>query len=328
MAPATPSARVYVRVPSSISKAAPLPPPAPRLRKADGRRYVPLAIRSHYSFLHSTLSPEAAVQKAVEWGHSGLALCDQGNLHGAVPFMLAAQKAGLPAILGAELILEGKTVQLYVENQAGYERLCRLLSDPCPPIPFDSSSSEEDSDSHPTASRSSSRSVVDLERCGTEGLIAVAGDASLQRWFPGRLYCRATSVKQHRQRGSPIPDEVPIVASLPIHYGTVEDRWKWEVVQSIRTRTLLKQAHPDKVLKGYFHYRSPQELEERFKEEPGWLENTLELAERCRSWKFPFGPPQFPAYCTPQMKPAPRFCGNVFWKEHDAVIPNPDGLRC
>ena len=43
---------------------------------------------------------------------------------------------------------------------------------------------------------------------------------------------------------------LPFVASLPIHYAEVSDRWKYDIVQSIRTRTLLRQEHPAKRLGG------------------------------------------------------------------------------
>src|ERR1019366_1390431 len=50
------------------------------------------------------------------------------------------------------------------------------------------------------------------------------------------------------------------VALLPIHYAARDDRWKWNIVQSIRTRTLLRQAHPAKILDGDFHLRTATEM--------------------------------------------------------------------
>src|SRR5262249_44114901 len=80
--------------------------------------------------------------------------------------------------------------------------------------------------------------------------------------------------------------------------ATPADRWKFDIVQSIRTLTLLKQAHPEKKLDGEFHFRPPATMQADFKEHPDLLANTIELAERC-NFELPIGPPQFPAYKPP-----------------------------
>jgi DNA polymerase-4 len=54
--------------------------------------YIPLRVHSHYSFLDSTLSPSAIVALAKQHGMSAVALTDTGNLHGAVEFVLAANR--------------------------------------------------------------------------------------------------------------------------------------------------------------------------------------------------------------------------------------------
>ena len=55
-------------------------------------------------------------------------MTDRHNLHGAVEFAEAAAKAGIKAIIGAELEWNGRRLCLYVENQTGYHNLCRILS--------------------------------------------------------------------------------------------------------------------------------------------------------------------------------------------------------
>jgi len=57
--------------------------------------YIPLRVRSYYTFLDSTLSPTAIVELARQHGMTSVALTDLGNLHGAVEFALAAKQAGI-----------------------------------------------------------------------------------------------------------------------------------------------------------------------------------------------------------------------------------------
>ena len=120
---------------------------------------VPLCVRSHFSFLNSTLSPEEIVGLAKRHGLKSIALCDQGNLHGAPILAAAAKEAGVQPVFGAEISVNGKPLRLYVENEAGYRNLCRLLSKKGLPAAFESS-----------------------------GLLAVSPNVSLATLFPGRFF--------------------------------------------------------------------------------------------------------------------------------------------
>ena len=84
-----------------------------------------------------------------------------------------------------------------------------------------------------------------LQSLPTDGLLAVGGDPSIEPLFSRRFYLGVdpfTGSQSSRWQDIPLPK----VVVPAIHYATPEDRWKLQVVQSIRTRTLLKQAHPDK----------------------------------------------------------------------------------
>ncbi len=89
--------------------------------------YVPLRVRSYYTFLDSTLSPAAIVNLAKQHGLSAIALTDIGNLHGAVEFAQAAKRAGIKPIFGTELQVGQHPLLLYVESARGYHNLNRLL---------------------------------------------------------------------------------------------------------------------------------------------------------------------------------------------------------
>ena len=91
------------------------------------RDYVPLNLKSYYSFLDSALSIPAIIETAVSRGIKALALTDP-NLHGAVEFFTLAKEAGLKPIIGAELRSGGRRVNAYAANAAGYRHLCELLS--------------------------------------------------------------------------------------------------------------------------------------------------------------------------------------------------------
>src|SRR6185437_10568425 len=120
--------------------------------------YVELHAASAFSFLDGASLPEALIERAAALDYPALALLDRDGVYGAPRFHLAAKKAGLKAIIGAELTLSiearrptsdvresgicdprfsvvglrpsGSVLRLpvLVESPRGYKNLCRLLT--------------------------------------------------------------------------------------------------------------------------------------------------------------------------------------------------------
>jgi DNA-directed DNA polymerase III PolC len=294
--------------------------------KRDVCDYVPLRVHSHFSFLDSTLSPAAIVELAKRHGLPAVALTDTGNLHGAVEFVQAAKAAGVKPILGAELRLDDKPLLLYVESARGWHNLCRLLSN-------HAGRTAADADEASVANQQR-RPFRREEFSGlTEGLIAVSADARMAEMFPHRFYGLAdewgnasviggragsplaaagrwrdvNSFANARRRAEDCPPYLPrrdatgsfpMAACPSIHYAATHDRQKYDIVQSIRTLTLLRHPHPDKRSGGRLHFRAPAEMMAACQDHPDWLRHTQEIAERC-NFDFPFGQPQFPAFAPP-----------------------------
>ena len=256
--------------------------PVPRIpaRKAVAS-YIPLRCHSHYSFLDSTLSPEAVVRLAKAHRLPAVALTDSGNIHGAVEFFQAAKEQGIKPILGVELRVDEKPFLLYVESKPGYSNLCRLLSAHGKPWTGDDRS---------VVTRARSPWRLDTFAGYSDGLIAVSEDIRVAELFPGRFYHRVTSPSSS--------GAWPQIVCPAIHYGTPAERQRFDIIQSIRTLTLLGQEHPEKRIGGTLHFRQPEEMARACSDHPDWLRHTHELAERCL-FDLPFGKPQFPAFMPP-----------------------------
>jgi DNA-directed DNA polymerase III PolC len=257
-----------------------------KLQPSPPRSYIPQRDHSHYSVLDSTLSPSAIVRLAKENGLPAVAMTDTGNLHGAAEFALAAKEAGVKPIIGVELRVSDQPLLLYVESATGYHNLCRLLSRHA------QVSAGGDEVSVANQQRRPLRRG-ELEGL-TDGLIAVGGEPRLAPLFPGRFYRLVDSRE--------MPADFPAAACPTVHYGRPNGRLSYDIVQSIRTLTLLQQEHPEKRGRGKFHFRAPDEMASACKEHPEWLRHTEEIAERCR-FELPFGKPQFPAFAPPDGSP-------------------------
>jgi hypothetical protein len=223
-----------LRAPPADAMAKPVPGGAKlplSLFYQESSTYVPLHAHSHYSFLDSTLSPEALVKLAKRHSLPAVALTDTGNLHGAVEFALAAKEAGIKAILGVELRVAGTPLLLYVESARGYHNLCRLLS-------THAERTAHEADEAAVAAQQRLPFALDEFDGLTGGLIAASPDAQLAPLFPGSFYTMAAAT------GS--ANGFPSVACPSIHYATPAERQRYDIVQSIRTLTLLPQRHPEK----------------------------------------------------------------------------------
>jgi DNA-directed DNA polymerase III PolC len=235
--------------------------------------YVPLRCHSYYSFLDSTLSPASIVELAKQNELSAVAMTDTGNLHGAVEFVQEAQLAGIKPIIGVELRIGMSPLLLYAANSAGYLNLCRLLSQ-------HAESADTDEGSVAAKQRQPLRRSCLTQH--SDGLLAISSDSSLAEIFPGRFYRAAT-----KRDGA--------IACPAVHYGTAEHRRRYDILQSIRTLTLLEHEHPEKRQGGHLHFRTPIEFEAMCGEHQEWVRATHEIAERCE-FAFPFGKPQFPEF--------------------------------
>src|SRR6185437_11600687 len=91
--------------------------------------YVELRARSAFSFLEGASAPETLAEVGAELGMAAMALVDRGGVYGAPRFHKAMRQLGLRPIVGAEIPLDdGTRLPLLAENRAGYNNLCRLLS--------------------------------------------------------------------------------------------------------------------------------------------------------------------------------------------------------
>jgi DNA-directed DNA polymerase III PolC len=253
--------------------------------------YVPLRVHSHYSFLDSTLSPARLIALAKENGLNSVALTDTGNLHGVAEFVAAAKDADIKPVLGTEIRVDGRPLLLYAESSKGYHNLCRLLSRHAQLV----ANAAEEGSVAAAQRRSLHPTVLDGL---TSGLVAVAADGRLADRFPKAFYQMAA----RRDTGG----DFARVAVPAIHYGAAGERQRYDILQSIRTLTLLREQHADKRVAGNYHFRTAADMAVGCKDHPEWLRHTHEIAERC-TFDLPFGKPQFPAFVPPDGSSAKDF---------------------
>ena len=91
---------------------------------------LPLTVRSYYSLMWGTRSPQKICAVARQLGYRRLALTDTDNLYGLWPFLKSCEYQGIEPIVGAELTdpASGCRAVCLVEDDTGYRNLCRLIT--------------------------------------------------------------------------------------------------------------------------------------------------------------------------------------------------------
>jgi error-prone DNA polymerase len=93
--------------------------------------YIELHASSAFSFLDGASLPEALIDRAAELGYPALALLDRDGVYGIPRFHLAAKRAGIKAIVGAELTLA--VARPGWQEQGGGSRATKAGADRVPP---------------------------------------------------------------------------------------------------------------------------------------------------------------------------------------------------
>src|SRR5689334_9947604 len=226
--------------------------------------YVELHAASAFSFLEGASTPEMLVERAASLGYPVLAVADRDGLYGAPRFHVAAKKAGLKAIIGAELTIRSRQhaysphpptlwrLPVLVASREGYRNLSRLITRMKAGAP-----KGEVSDA------GGALALEDLDGA-TSGLIALAGRAVLggARHGVAGLLDRLVGVfgrdrlcvelQRHLLRDEESDNQtlitlasayhVPIVATNGVRFATPEERPLFDVVTCIRHKTDVHRA--------------------------------------------------------------------------------------
>src|SRR5262245_33771011 len=252
--------------------------------------YVELRCRSAFSFLRGASLPEDLIERAAALGHDALALSDRHGVYGAPRFFTAARRAGVRALVGAEVTIGGiggdaGTLALLVEDRTGYANLCRLLTAAGAGRPKgDALATWEQVEEHAGG--------LHCLAGGAEGPLAGTQAAvhldRLQGIFRDRL---AVDVHRHHERAGErlarrladlaAAHGVPVVATNDVRHTTPAGRPLLDVLTCIRHGTTLDQAGRLLLANAERHLKSPAEMMELFADCPAAVRQSRHIAERC-----------------------------------------------
>ncbi len=264
--------------------------------------YVELHTASAFSFLDGASLPEALVDRAKSLGYDALALLDRDGVYGAPRFYQAARKAGLRALVGAELTMQTGTparlpgtaplhpplvwrLPVLVESAQGYRSLCRLVTRM----------------KMAAAKGQGALTLSDLDGA-VSGLVAIVGRPMLaadRHGVAGLLdqvigvFGRghvSVEVQRHLTRDEEADNRilisaaeayrVPVIATNGVRFATPDARPLYDVLTCIRHGTTLEHAGRRLAVNAERYLKSPRQMQVLFSDMPQALANARALAER------------------------------------------------
>lgn len=289
--------------------------------------YAELHCHSYYSLLDGASSPEELVAQAHASDIEALALTDHDSLAGAIRFWIAARRANIHAVIGAEITLsEGCHLTLLAQDQRGYTNLCRLITasrlDTTTPRP----DLVDEDDWLGKVEPSLDWSYLDTHH---QGLIALSGcsrgplSASLLQYDMDGAHHAADRLRsifgakntyvelQHHM----LPDDgslirrllavarahhLPVVATNNVHYATRRGAILHDALTAIRHNSSLSSLRREGLLapNSSRYLAAPAEMARRFRELPEAISNTVQIAQRCQV-SLDFSDQRLPRFSTP-----------------------------
>jgi len=299
--------------------------------------YIELHAASAFSFLQGAALPEALVDRAAALGYPALALLDRDGVYGLPRFHKAAIAAGIRPIVGAELTVartrtdrtdgtdkrdvvrvrasqhpshpshlsDPSSILLPVlcETAEGYRNLCRLVTRMKMRAP----------------KGEGALTLDELDGCAG-GLVALAGRAALdgRRHGVGGLLDRLVGVfgrdrvyvelQRHLRRDEERDNDllvrladafrVPTIATGGVRFATPAERPLFDVLSCIHHHTDLAAAGRRLAPNAERYLKPPAEMAALFRDQPGAVGRTRELADRLQYTMADLGY-RFPDYPVP-----------------------------
>jgi error-prone DNA polymerase len=313
-------------------EAAPPELQGPKRKRQPARPYAECRSASAFSFLNGANLPEDLVAQAAQKELPAMAHIDTNGVYGAPRFYGAAKKAGIKAIVGAELRLVEETkaglreaaepredvrVTLLVENRQGYKNLCKLIT--------------AGALKHPKGEARYTWELIEQYneglRCltgGDEGPLAGVANAEAMLHKIGGIFKGRTHVElqRHRRRDEEHRNialvdlarrmRLPLVATNGVRYARPEDKDLHDILTCIREGVHVDKAGRLLGINRERHIKSADEMCALFADLPEAIDGAWTLANTLDFTLADLGY-QFPDYPLPEGETNDSFLRKMTW---------------
>jgi DNA polymerase-3 subunit alpha len=283
--------------------------------------FVHLHVHTQYSLLDGAIRIDDLLRRAADFDMQAVTVTDHGTLFGAVEFFEKAKAAGIKPIIGCEIYVAPNTrfdktpldnkelshLILLVKNAEGYRNLCKLAT----------AAQLEGFYYKPRIDKEilkeCSQGLIGLSACLhgeiprriQQGRIERAEEvANGYREIFGEnnffLEVQNNGIEEQERVNQTLLDisqrlSIPLVASNDCHYLDKEHVRAHDVLLCIQTGKTIHDNQRLKFRTDQLYFKSKAEMYAAFKDYPGALGNTVDIAGRCNI-DFDFKTYHFPRF--------------------------------
>jgi DNA polymerase-3 subunit alpha len=283
--------------------------------------FVHLHVHTQYSLLDGAIRIDDLLRRTAEFEMHAVTVTDHGTMFGAVEFYEKAIRAGIKPIIGCEIYVAPRTrfdktpldnkdlshLILLAKNNEGYRNLCKLAT----------TAQLEGFYYRPRIDKQilkeCSKGLIGLTACLhgeiprhiQQGRIEQAEEAAYgYREIFGEnnffLEVQNNGIEAQEQVNQTLLDisqrlSLPLVASNDCHYLSKEDVRAHDVLLCIQTGKTIQDNERFKFRTDQLYFKSKAEMYAAFKDYPGALSNTVDIAGRCHI-DFDFKTYHFPRF--------------------------------
>jgi len=291
-----------------------------------------LRVHSEYSIVDGLVRIDDLVKAAVKDNQPALAVTDLANTFCLVRFYKAARGKGVKPIVGVDAWITNDDnrdkphrLLILAKNHTGYLQLCDLLARAWLTnqhkgraelrVEWLEALATSVSTLEPGTPQHNALIVLSGAHFGDVGQAIENGDlpkaeANAERWariFPGHFYIeiqRAGQPNQEQQVRHSVALAgrlgLPVVATHPVQFLDKSEFIAHEARVCIAEGEMLANAKRVRRFNENMCFKSQAEMAELFKDLPGALANSVEIAKRCNV-TLTLGKPQLPNFPTPGM---------------------------
>ncbi|MGB2688987.1 MAG: DNA polymerase III subunit alpha, partial [Desulfobacterales bacterium] len=281
--------------------------------------FVHLHVHTQYSLLDGAIRIDRLLKRVADFDMDTVAITDHGTMFGAFEFYEKAKKAGIKPIIGCECYLAPRRhtdktpldkgglshIILLAKNQEGYRNLCKLATiAQLHGFYYKPRIDKELLKQH-------SKGLIGLSACLhgevprliQEGRIDKADEAArdyLNVFGEGNFFLEVQNngidIQEAVNRALLDMSQrlsIGLVASNDCHYLDKEDVRAHDVLLCVQTGKTVHDKDRLKFRTDQLYLKSKAEMYDAFKDYPGALENSVDIARRCnlefdvKSYHFP-----------------------------------------
>ena len=283
--------------------------------------FVHLHVHTQYSLLDGAIRIDRLLKRVADFDMDAVAITDHGTMFGALTFYEQANNAGIKPIIGCECYLAPRGLKdktsldkgglshliLLAENREGYRNLCKL----CTIAQLEGFYYKPRIDKK--VLKHHSKGLIGLSACLHGEIPRLIQDGRIDQADKAALFYldvlgEGNFFLEVQNNGIDVQESVnralldmsqrlsiPLVASNDCHYLDKADVRAHDVLLCVQTGKTVHETDRLKFGTDQLYLKSKAEMYDAFRDYPGALENSVNIAKRCNV-EFDFNSYHFPKF--------------------------------